>query len=123
MDDSWYFKKILSLRETMDEARMCLAVKGNKLRAKMYYDLLVEVDKVDYARAVWDKRIVPKHRFLSSQIANTQLLPRDFLSQIMTISRTLCPVCEVEFETHDHLFFTCSFAKQKREEESPKSNH
>uniref|UniRef100_A0A803QRF1 Reverse transcriptase zinc-binding domain-containing protein n=1 Tax=Cannabis sativa TaxID=3483 RepID=A0A803QRF1_CANSA len=112
MDDSWYFKKILSLRETMDEARMCLAVKGNKLRAKMYYDLLVEVDKVDYARAVWDKRIVPKHRFLSSQIANTQLLPRDFLSQIMTISRTLCPVCEVEFETHDHLFFTCSFAKQ-----------
>uniref|UniRef100_A0A803PLK1 Reverse transcriptase domain-containing protein n=1 Tax=Cannabis sativa TaxID=3483 RepID=A0A803PLK1_CANSA len=112
MDDSWYFKKNLSLRETMDEDRMCLAVKGNKLRAKRYYDLLVEVDKVDYARAVWDKLIVPKHRFLFWQIGNTQLLTKDFLSQIMTISSALCPVCEVELETHEHLFFTCCFAKQ-----------
>uniref|UniRef100_A0A803PUZ5 Uncharacterized protein n=1 Tax=Cannabis sativa TaxID=3483 RepID=A0A803PUZ5_CANSA len=37
----------------MDEARMCLAVKGNKLRAKMYYDLLVEVDKVMVANTSW----------------------------------------------------------------------
>ncbi|KAF4369387.1 hypothetical protein F8388_014227 [Cannabis sativa] len=71
---------------------MCLAVKGNKLRAKMYYDLLVEEDKVYYARAVWDKLIVPKHKFLFWQIANTQLLTRDFLSQILTIPSTLCPV-------------------------------
>uniref|UniRef100_A0A803QHW6 Reverse transcriptase zinc-binding domain-containing protein n=1 Tax=Cannabis sativa TaxID=3483 RepID=A0A803QHW6_CANSA len=82
------------------------------LELKKYYDLLVEVDKADYARAVWDKLIMPKHRFLYWKIANTQLLTRDFLSQFMTISSTLCPVCEVEFETHDHLLFTCSYAKQ-----------
>ncbi|KAF4362481.1 hypothetical protein F8388_019764 [Cannabis sativa] len=46
-------------------------------------------------KRVWDKLIMPKHRFLYWKIANTQLLTRDFLSQFMTISSTLCPVCEV----------------------------
>ncbi|KAF4387221.1 hypothetical protein F8388_008855 [Cannabis sativa] len=64
------------------------------------------------AGAIWDKLVVPKHRFIYWQIFNTHLLTRDHLQQIIVIPSNLCPVCDSALETHDHLFFTCTYAIQ-----------
>uniref|UniRef100_A0A803Q8H2 Reverse transcriptase domain-containing protein n=1 Tax=Cannabis sativa TaxID=3483 RepID=A0A803Q8H2_CANSA len=112
VDDCWYFKKILNLRDNLDEARLSQAVKGGKFSAKRYYNLSIEVAKADYAKASWDKLIVPKHRFIFWQILNSQLLTRDYIGRILSIQNVHCPVCEAEVETHEHLFFNCIFTKQ-----------
>ncbi|KAF4352371.1 hypothetical protein G4B88_010697 [Cannabis sativa] len=71
--------------------------------------MLVEGIKVDFYGAIWDKLVVPKHRFIFWQIVNSQLLTQDYLHAIPS---HLCPVCEAKMETHDHLFFNCNFYLQ-----------
>uniref|UniRef100_A0A803PL09 Reverse transcriptase zinc-binding domain-containing protein n=1 Tax=Cannabis sativa TaxID=3483 RepID=A0A803PL09_CANSA len=111
-DVSWYFKKILSLRDYLDETKLRQATRGNKISAKRCYNLFVEDNQAVNAGAIWDKLVVPKHRFIYWQIFNTHLLTRDYLQQIIVIPSNLCPVCDSALETHDHLFFTCTYAIQ-----------
>ncbi|KAF4400774.1 hypothetical protein G4B88_001329 [Cannabis sativa] len=91
-ENSSYFHAILNLRDNLDEARLCQAIKGGKFSAKRYYNLSIEVAKVDYAKASWDKLMVPKHRFIFWQILNSQLLTRDYLGRILSIQNVQCPV-------------------------------
>ncbi|KAF4346910.1 hypothetical protein G4B88_018818 [Cannabis sativa] len=76
----------------MNEMNLNQAVRGNKFSGKGCYNLFVEGIKVDFARAIWDKLVVPNHRFIFWQIANSQLLTQDYLQRIMAIPSHLCPV-------------------------------
>uniref|UniRef100_A0A803NWR8 Reverse transcriptase zinc-binding domain-containing protein n=1 Tax=Cannabis sativa TaxID=3483 RepID=A0A803NWR8_CANSA len=111
-DTSWYFKKLLKLRDSTDEAKLRQAVKGTKLKAKVFYNLLVKKPKVQYSKGIWDNLLLPKHRFVYWQIINTQLLTRDFLSKFLPLQSTLCPVCDSEEESHEHIFYRCIFTKR-----------
>ncbi|KAF4382085.1 hypothetical protein F8388_001230 [Cannabis sativa] len=62
--------------------------------------------KVDYAGAVLDNLMVPKHKIYFCQVINEHLLVRDFLSRIINTQVELCPVCDQGTETHDHFFAT-----------------
>ncbi|KAF4362480.1 hypothetical protein F8388_019763 [Cannabis sativa] len=79
------------------------AVTENKFSTKRCYNLLVEGTKTVFAGAIWDKLVVPKHGFIYWQIANNHLLTRVFLQRFMAIPSRLCPVCENDMETHDHV--------------------
>ncbi|KAF4365131.1 hypothetical protein G4B88_018311 [Cannabis sativa] len=68
--------------------------------------------KVDYARNIWNRMVLPKHRFIGWQIVNNQLLTRDNLSRFLPISSLLCPVCCQANETHQHLFVHCCFTRK-----------
>ncbi|KAF4369864.1 hypothetical protein F8388_011734 [Cannabis sativa] len=84
--------KILSLRDSLDETTLRQATRGNKFSAKRCYNLFVEESQAVNAGAIWDKLVVPKHRFIYWQIFNTHLLTRDYLQQILVIPSNLCPV-------------------------------
>ncbi|KAF4389931.1 hypothetical protein G4B88_003414 [Cannabis sativa] len=88
------------------------AEKGVKFHAKLFYNLQVEAQEVKYSRAIWNKLIIPKHRFILWQACNVQLLTRDHLSKFLIIPSILCPVCENDIETHTHLFFDCVFPRK-----------
>ncbi|KAF4403448.1 hypothetical protein G4B88_008094 [Cannabis sativa] len=74
------------------------------------YNLFVEENQAVNAGAIWDKLVVPKHRFIYWQIFNTHLLTRDYLQQILVIPSNLCPVCDSALETHDHFYAIQVFA-------------
>ncbi|KAF4400617.1 hypothetical protein G4B88_023025 [Cannabis sativa] len=107
---------MLKLRDSTDEAKLRQAVKGTKLKAKVFYNFLVEKPKVQYSKGIWDNLLLPKHRFVYWQIINTQLLTRDFLSKFILIQSTLCPVCDSEEESHEHIFYRCIFTKRVQQE-------
>ncbi|KAF4347800.1 hypothetical protein G4B88_003139 [Cannabis sativa] len=111
-DASWYFKKSLSIRVNLDEAKLQQAARGDKFSAKKCYNSLVGETPFAYANAIWDTLVLPKHRFIFWQIANSHLLTRDYLHHIMVTPNNLCPVCEAEVETHDHIFFNCYYTSQ-----------
>ncbi|KAF4357844.1 hypothetical protein G4B88_027021 [Cannabis sativa] len=111
-DASWYFKKILSIRVNLDEAKLQQATKGDKFSAKKCYNSLVGETPFACATAIWDTLVIPKHRFIFWQIVNSHLLTRDYLHHIMVTPNNLCPVCEAEVETHDHIFFNCYYTSQ-----------
>ncbi|KAF4349634.1 hypothetical protein F8388_003662 [Cannabis sativa] len=102
----------MSLRDKIDETKLNLTENGGKFRAENCYNLLVDELKVDYAGAVWDNLIVLKHMFIYWQVVNKHLLTRDYLSRIINIQVELCPICDQEVESHDHLFCSCIFAKK-----------
>uniref|UniRef100_A0A803P4Q1 Reverse transcriptase domain-containing protein n=1 Tax=Cannabis sativa TaxID=3483 RepID=A0A803P4Q1_CANSA len=111
-DTSWYFEKLLRLRHRTNEQSLQQAVKKGKFRAKLFYSNLRTVPRVDYARNVWHRLIMPKHRFIYWQVCNNHLLTRDNLRKLMSIDSSLCPVCESEIETHNHLFVDCLYTKR-----------
>ncbi|XP_062103483.1 uncharacterized protein LOC133814552 [Humulus lupulus] len=109
---SWYIKKLLRLRHSIDEGSLLLAVKGGKFHSKHFYSSLISVHSVGYAKTVWNKLILPKHRFIYWQIFNNQLLTRDHLCRFMNISSAFCPVCESGLESHIHLFMECVYSRK-----------
>ncbi|KAF4376141.1 hypothetical protein G4B88_004945 [Cannabis sativa] len=94
------------------QAKLQHAARGDKFSAKKCYNSLVGETHFAYANAIWDTLVLPKHRFIFWQIANSHLLTRDYLHHIMVTPNNLCPVCEVEVETHDHIFFNCYYTSQ-----------
>ncbi|XP_060969632.1 uncharacterized protein LOC133036883 [Cannabis sativa] len=115
-DESWYFKKFLRLCSTVNETMVTAAIKRGKFSAKLFYLSFIQAQKIDYARNIWNRMIVPKHRFIGWQIVNNQLLTRDNLSRFMPISSPLCPVYCRENELHQHLFVTCCFTRNMVDE-------
>ncbi|XP_062085950.1 uncharacterized protein LOC133792059 [Humulus lupulus] len=113
---SWYIKKILRLRFFMDEDSLMLAVKGGKFHSKLFYFSLVAANSVGFTKTVWNKLIMPKHRFIYWQIFNSQLLTRDHLCRYIQLTSVLCPVCDSGVETHSHLFMECIYSRRVYEE-------
>ncbi|XP_062119126.1 uncharacterized protein LOC133832860 [Humulus lupulus] len=102
-------KDCLWLRNVIE----CTAVTTSVLRAR----------EVQYASAIWHRLCVPKHRFISWQVINEHLLTRDNLGKIMELATYLCPVCDSVNESHQHLFFDCSFTKKLQQEVSSWSGY
>ncbi|KAF4368346.1 hypothetical protein F8388_019063 [Cannabis sativa] len=57
-----------------------------------------------------------KYRYTYWKVINNLLLTRNHLSRIMNISSSHCPVCNLENESHDHLFRECIFTKKAVDE-------
>ncbi|XP_062080485.1 uncharacterized protein LOC133785250 [Humulus lupulus] len=110
-DTSWYFQKFLKLRNVIDCAAVTSSGLRGKFKANSFYLSLIAASKVHYASAIWHRLCVPKHRFISWQAMNDHLLTRDHLGKIMELASYYCPVCESVIETHQHLFFYCTFTK------------
>ncbi|XP_060972599.1 uncharacterized protein LOC133038454 [Cannabis sativa] len=91
--------------------QLTLAVKSGKFSATRFYNQQLTENRVDFAGWVWDRLVIPKHRFVYWQLLNSLLLTRDKLVRIMPIHDIRCPVCELKEESHDHVLFDCLFAK------------
>ncbi|XP_062118369.1 uncharacterized protein LOC133831986 [Humulus lupulus] len=91
---------------------MAAGASGKFCPARIYSSSL-QVQQVDYYKAVWCKLSLPKHRFLLWQVVNSHLLTLDNLSRFKVhIESPLCPVCGEVDESHAHLFFDCPLSKQ-----------
>uniref|UniRef100_A0A803QN61 Reverse transcriptase zinc-binding domain-containing protein n=1 Tax=Cannabis sativa TaxID=3483 RepID=A0A803QN61_CANSA len=108
-DASWYFKKLLRLRSTIDRSDIVNACKSGKFKTSIFYISANPMQKVDYTSQIWHKMCIPKHRFIGWQAINNQLLARDHISKIMPIPDVLCPVCLDDKETHAHIFMDCPY--------------
>ncbi|XP_062118712.1 uncharacterized protein LOC133832376 [Humulus lupulus] len=76
---------------------------------------LLNRERIEFANVVWCSVAVPKHRFILWQASLGHLLTRDKLQYCnLELPSLLCPVCEMEQESHAHFFFVCPFSQQLR---------
>ncbi|XP_062109574.1 uncharacterized protein LOC133821078 [Humulus lupulus] len=114
-DVSWYWRRLVNLRPVFTANGLAEAIKNNKLCLKDLYHPLLNKERVAFANMVWCSLAVPKHRFIFWQATLGHLLTRDKLHYCnLELPYLLCPVCEVEQESHAHLFFACPFSQQVR---------
>ncbi|XP_062080593.1 uncharacterized protein LOC133785361 [Humulus lupulus] len=70
-------------------------------------------DSITYAKVVWCKLSVSKHRFILWQTVLGHLLTRDNLLHChVPMASSLGPVCKSVDESHAHLFFECIFSQK-----------
>ncbi|XP_062119183.1 uncharacterized protein LOC133832924 [Humulus lupulus] len=112
-DVSWYWRKLVHLRSFLPRGTLEAAVSGRKLQLNKLYMLLLQQSKVRFAKVVWCSMSLPKHIFVLWQSVLGHLLTQDnlILRQI-PLDSPLCPVCEIDLESHAHLFFDCLYSQQ-----------
>ncbi|XP_070050321.1 uncharacterized protein [Nicotiana tomentosiformis] len=112
-DFSWYWKKLNSLKEKMQEwyvqGKYILTPKGDYSITSSYNALLGGQVKMENASLVWSKFAQPKHRFIAWLATKKRLLTKERLGQmrIIVIDMDCCLCDDQEIETSQHLFGNC----------------
>ncbi|XP_019242423.1 PREDICTED: uncharacterized protein LOC109222532 [Nicotiana attenuata] len=75
----------------------------------IYKMLRKDHQKVHWRKLVCNNGGMPKWNFILYMALLDKLSTRDRLARWGVINETLCPMCKVEEESMEHLFFKCSF--------------
>ncbi|XP_060960944.1 uncharacterized protein LOC133031459 [Cannabis sativa] len=107
MDTSWYWRKLCSLRTTFNKDDV-VAAGGEKFKTSRFYCSLLNQTLFPAAGAICHGLSMPKHTFQLWQATQDKLLTRDHLSKLnIPMSNLNCVVCDIDLESHSHLFFKC----------------
>lgn len=77
---------------------------------KTWEQIRVAAEPVPWVNLVWFKEEIPRCSFITWLSVLQRLPTRDRLSSWGMNIPTQCMLCTLEEETHDHLFFRCSYA-------------
>nr|XP_043629986.1 uncharacterized protein LOC122601288 [Erigeron canadensis] len=84
--------------------------------ALVWEDIRPRSDRVHWFDMVWFTHCIPKHAFFLWLVCNKKLKTQDQLRQWDVIGAVddqfVCPFCELCPDSHSHLFFECTYAKQ-----------
>ncbi|XP_062114038.1 uncharacterized protein LOC133825058 [Humulus lupulus] len=111
LDTSWYWRKLFHLRNKFSKAEVMAAGCSGKFKPALLYISGLNQKIAEYKKTIWNRSILPKHRFLLWMVLNSYMLTRDNLAKVnLHLSSLLCPVCDDHLESHHHLFFNCCFS-------------
>ena len=111
---SWYWKKILEVRDMFAEkGDLEKFKKGSTYKIQDGYRYLVGIQRRDrrYTQ-VWNRMNVPKHSFILWLAVQGRLMTKDRAARFMIIQKTGCEFCRNAEETSQHLFFQCCVIKE-----------
>ncbi|XP_062114704.1 uncharacterized protein LOC133825827 [Humulus lupulus] len=112
-DTSWYWKKLVKMSKSLNEAILDTAVSKGKIKLGTLYLHFSSGFPFSGMKTVWCSLSQPKHRFILWLAAHQKLLTRDHLIHChIPVSSHCCPICEAALESHDHLFFDCWFSRK-----------
>ncbi|KAJ9536468.1 hypothetical protein OSB04_un000349 [Centaurea solstitialis] len=75
-----------------------------------YTDLSGSLESIRWATPVWFKNCIPKHAFCMWVACHGRLPTQDRLTWKHEPPDLICPLCGTCMDSHDHLFFLCSFS-------------
>ncbi|GKD27971.1 hypothetical protein Tco_1234185, partial [Tanacetum coccineum] len=118
---SWGWGKILQLRPIIPEfikfkivsSRDIFRV-GLDFSTKVWSSLCPRDLKVPWFAVVWYSYCIPRHALTLWMIVKQRLKTHDRIYSWEASSSllNLCPLCDLQPDLHDHLFFECPFSQQ-----------
>ncbi|XP_021840690.1 uncharacterized protein [Spinacia oleracea] len=79
---------------------------------QVYQKLVGDRPKVHWDKLVWNRLSTPKHRFIAWLAIQSRLQTTAKLAGIGISNSSSCLICGQGDETHQHLFFECSYSRQ-----------
>uniref|UniRef100_M1D352 Orf147a protein n=1 Tax=Solanum tuberosum TaxID=4113 RepID=M1D352_SOLTU len=76
---------------------------------KVYEQMRGDREKVEWRKLIWSNYGAPKWLFILYLALNRRLSTKDRMAKWGVTSNLTCPLCQVEDEDIDHLFFACMF--------------
>ena len=109
------WKAIVSTRDKLVEkfgnANQVILKMENWGRAKFFHSAYVSLRppgiKINWSRVVWESWALPKHSFILWLAIKGRLKSKDRL--IFPLEDPYCNLCREAVESHEHLFFECSW--------------
>ena len=122
---SWYWRQLTHIKDTFrggyNRDRWTFDSKGNSATSG-YKWIRKTRENVPWASWVWNRTNIPKHSFLCWIIMWGRLNTRDRLSKMGIQCDTICPICESQDESIEHLFRECIYIKRCYEIRTRKLN-
>ncbi|GJZ53701.1 RNA-directed DNA polymerase, eukaryota, reverse transcriptase zinc-binding domain protein [Tanacetum coccineum] len=75
-------------------------------------DLRTYSAKVEWHKLVWFTQSIPSHMFVVWLAIHERLQTQDRMLKWNKDPNLKCPLCEVSCDSHQHLFFQCTFSKE-----------
>ncbi|XP_062103556.1 uncharacterized protein LOC133814638 [Humulus lupulus] len=103
---SWYWKQVVKVKEKFKEINLTQFCPNGVYRpADGYKALVLHHQKVSWYREVWNRTIIPKHRFILWLAVLDRLQVKDRLFRFNIATDYLCLICGRNRETREHVFF------------------
>uniref|UniRef100_A0A803Q619 Reverse transcriptase domain-containing protein n=1 Tax=Cannabis sativa TaxID=3483 RepID=A0A803Q619_CANSA len=110
-DCSWAWKKIVVVKDKFQQRGDMESFVQQSYRVKQgYLDLFPEHPKLPWCNLVWDKLVIPKHRFILWLVLWKRLNTKERVSKISPNIDTTCVLCGKGDENIEHLFFQCEYS-------------
>ncbi|XP_010687128.1 uncharacterized protein LOC104901274 [Beta vulgaris subsp. vulgaris] len=110
---SWAWKYICQAKNMMTEK-----INGSQwlingqFSIKQYYQILLKGSRqVNWARYLWNRYSIPKHRLIMWLAIQNRLKTRQRLKQMKICMDDQCLLCQQQPETITHLLFECKFSE------------
>ncbi|GJS39442.1 reverse transcriptase domain, reverse transcriptase zinc-binding domain protein [Tanacetum coccineum] len=92
-------------------------VRSPFLTKNAWHTLRVRGNEVDWFKLVWSTYSIPRHAIHMWLVMRKRLLTQDRMRQwdvdsIIDLKLLWCPICKMQPDSHDHLFFECAYSSQ-----------
>lgn len=77
----------------------------------VWKDMCCNEPKVPWMKVVWFSQCIPRHSFVLWMAVKGKLLTQDKVAKWKPNEVMRCSLCNQCSDSHNHLFFTCSFSK------------
>ncbi|KAK9750756.1 hypothetical protein RND81_02G219400 [Saponaria officinalis] len=105
---SWSWRKICWVKD-----QLWPVINKFEYSIKKGYQFLYEENaQVYWFPWVKNRCLIPKHSFLIWLVVQQRLLTQDRLMHMEIIQTNLCFLCATDAESHEHLFFSCVYARK-----------
>lgn len=110
---SWYRRKIFEMKEMLK-----VVINEHNLSSvekysvnNMYKKLVGDFERIHWDKQVWNRFVIPKHRFVAWLIMSGSLQTTEWLHKIGVTRTSQYIMCNVAEEILELLFFTCQLNK------------
>uniref|UniRef100_A0A803PE03 Reverse transcriptase domain-containing protein n=1 Tax=Cannabis sativa TaxID=3483 RepID=A0A803PE03_CANSA len=112
-DCSWFWKKLVGVKSQV-KAKMDRAtfVMQKFSISNTYLLLFSKPEKKDWCKHVWDRLVIPKHKFILWLVLWDRLKTKDRISKYDTQVDLTCLLCGKGNESVQHLFFQCEYSSK-----------
>ncbi|KAM6551713.1 hypothetical protein CsatB_001521 [Cannabis sativa] len=112
-EQSWAWKKIVAVKNKFQQKGDMESFVQQRYRVKQgYFDLFPEHPKLPWCNLVWDRLIIPKHRFILWLVFWKRLNTKERVSKYNPTIDTTCVLCGKGDENIEHLFFPCEYSAE-----------
>lgn len=112
---SWVVRKLIKAKGTFEVAGYNYEDIRNTHQfsiKKLYNKLRGEFQKVSWRRMMCNNYSCPKWIFVLQLVAHDRLYTKDRLSKWGIVQDLICPLCDSEDESIEHLFFRCAYSTE-----------
>ena len=105
---SWVVKKLCKVKEML----LRWMKTPTYSIAKVYNDIRGGGNRVGWNHIVWNRLTTPRSRFIAWLAFNNRLKAKHRLKLAGVVDSDTCPICKLESETVNHIFFQCRFIQE-----------